>query len=370
MQPTHDTLAAPTMRADFSRAPIVVFFETTRACDLACRHCRACAQSLPDPNELTDRQARGLIEQVATFEPRPILVFTGGDPLKRAGLTSLIRRAAELGLRPALTPSATALATTDALRELRDAGLSRLALSVDGADAETHDRFRGVKGSFERTRKIARDALLLGLSLQINTTMTRWNAAQVDAIAALCKEWGADLWSVFFLVPVGRGQVEDCITPAEYEDVFARIWAVSQSAGLAVKTTEAPHYRRFVLQRQTELAKTGASVPPRRPLMPTNDGKGVMFISAQGEIYPSGFLPIECGRFPLDSVVDVYRTAALFKMLRDPENLTGKCADCEYKQVCGGSRARTFAIDHDPFAQEPHCTYQPQRHKELAICST
>ena len=349
--------------ADFAHSPLMFYYEVTQACDLVCEHCRASAQPMSHPEELTTQQSRALLEQLATFPKPPVLVMTGGDPLKRVDLFELIRHARSLGLQVALTPSATPLATYQQLREAREAGISRLGISLDGNDAGTHDSFRGWSGSFQRTMTMLDNALELGLGVQVNTTVTRRNVDQLDAVAELLAPRGIAMWSVFFLVPVGRGWQEERITPAEYELVFERLWHHAQHQPYAVKTTEAPHYRRYVLQQQGNPKhkpenSTNPSVGHRAPLG-AGDGKGIMFVSHKGEIYPAGFLPLLCGKFPEDSVVDVYQNHQTFLDLRDADRFEGKCGVCEYRHVCGGSRSRAFAVMGDPLASEPDCVYEP-----------
>lgn len=349
-------------RADFQHSPFVVFYELTQACDLVCKHCRACARSARALDELDTRLARQLLEQLVTFPKPPLLVLTGGDPLKRPDVYELVEHGVGLGLDVAMTPSATPLVTTDALQRLHDAGLHRLALSLDGADAATHDAFRGVPGSFDRTLKILAEARRIGLPLQVNTTIARLNVHQVDALAELLMDCGIVLWSVFFLVPVGRGEKLQRISPQEYEDVFARLWRHAQHQPYGIKTTEAPQYRRFVLRRQGDPQRDsndGARPGRQRAPLGINDGRGVMFISHQGAVYPSGFLPVVCGQFPRDSVVDIYQNHPSFRALRDANLLQGKCGRCEFRHVCGGSRARSFAVSGDMLAAEPDCDYLP-----------
>ncbi len=346
----------PILKPNLNRDPFVAFYEVTRACDLVCRHCRACAQPQRHPHELKTEQSKLLIEQFAAFDQPPVLVFTGGDPLKRDDIFDLVAHSRHIGLKVAMTPSATPLVTQDAIRRLQAMGLHRLAVSLDGAKATSHDRFRGSSGSFARTLEILAAANDVGLPLQINTTITRSNVDQLDEMADLAARYRVVLWSVFFLVPVGRGLAEQRISPERYEAVFERLWWHAQRQSYAIKTTEAHHYRRFVLQR-----KGDPQIGPGRAPIGVNDGKGVMFVSHTGQIFPSGFMPIDCGRFPRDSVIDVYRDHPVFQGLRDPDRLEGKCGQCEYRSICGGSRARAYALTRNPYASEPDCIYEPQQ---------
>jgi len=371
---------------DFGRSPLMFYYEVTLACDLVCKHCRASAQADPHPGELSTARATALIDQAASFPRRPNLVLTGGDPLKRADLFVLIRHAADAGLHVALTPSATPLATFEAFQRAKEAGIRALGISLDGAEPEVHDAFRGWEGSFQRTLEMLDGARRLQLPVQVNTTITSRNFHQVDALADLLVEQGIAIWSVFFLVPVGRGVEEQRISPEQYEMVFERLWHHAQRQPYGVKTTEAPHYRRFVLQRGGNpqagpgswggscTAIPGATVqlspqqrgwsgsctaaPARAPLG-VGDGKGVMFVSHTGEIFPAGFLPLCCGRFPAGSVVDVYQNHPTFVALRDTDKLKGRCGVCEYRRVCGGSRARAFALTDDFMQTDPDCSYVP-----------
>ncbi len=352
-------------RADFDRNPLMFYYEVTMACDLVCKHCRASAQENPHPDELTHQQSKALIDQVSTFPRPPMMVITGGDPLKRADLFELIRYATGRGLQVALTPSATPLATFEVFERARDAGVRRLGISLDGADAAVHDAFRGWEGSFERTLHMLDVARRLKMAVQINTSITRRNIHQVDAIAELLATQQIAMWSVFFLVPVGRGVEEERIRPEEYETVFERLWHHANCKPYGIKTTEAPHYRRFVLQRGGDpLAGPGdkndaAARRGHRAPLGVGDGKGVMFVGHTGEIYPAGFLPLNCGRFPDDSVVDVYQNHPTFCALRNPDGFKGRCGICEYRHVCGGSRARAYAVTGDPLETEPDCVYIP-----------
>ena len=369
-------------RADFGANPLMFYYEVTLACDLVCKHCRASAQENPAPDELTTEQSKSLIEQIATFPRTPMLVMTGGDPLKRRDLFDLIRHAVGIGLNVALTPSATPLATLEAFEAARDAGVRALGISLDGADAQTHDAFRGWEGSFDRTLEMLQNARDVRLPVQVNTTITRRNAHQVDRMAELLSSQGIAMWSVFFLVPVGRGVEEERIAPQEYEVVFERLWHHAQCKPYAVKTTEAPHYRRFVLESggdplagptthghsQDDQDQGVEHIRHRhRAPLGVGDGKGVMFVSHTGDIFPAGFLPLHCGRFPQDSVVDVYQNHPTFRSLRSPDQFKGRCGICEYRFVCGGSRARAYALTGDPLETDPDCVYIPRQSDDAML---
>ncbi|MGC8624559.1 MAG: TIGR04053 family radical SAM/SPASM domain-containing protein [Phycisphaerae bacterium] len=362
---------------DFPYSPLVVFYEVTRACNLLCRHCRAEAQPYSHPLELDSAASLSLIDNLAEFSKPPLLVLTGGDPIKRHDVFDIVNHAVESGMKTAMTPSATKLVTTAAVVRLKQAGLHRLAVSLDGADAATHDGFRRVPGSFQRTLEIIADATACHLPLQINTTIARHNFDQIDAMAEVLDAFPIVLWSVFFLVPTGRALADQRITAEEFEVAFEKLYQQGCRRKYGIKTTEAPHYRRFLIEKM----KRGADASTSRPTIPhiigTNDGRGVMFISHIGEIYPSGFLPIECGKFPKDSVVDVYQHSPLFVDLRDAGKLKGKCGFCQYRDICGGSRARSYGLTGDPLAAEPDCVYvspQPEERitsetRSLPLCS-
>lgn len=340
-------------------APFIVFWETTRACDLVCRHCRADAQPCRDPRELTFAEGVRLLDDVRAMGC-PLVVLTGGDPAKRPDLVDLVRHGSSIGLQVALTPSATPLVTRDLLVQLRDAGLARLALSLDGLSPSAHDGFRGVADSHARTLAILRDARALGLTTQVNTTVTDANVADLEAIASVLAGLDITLWSVFFLVPTGRGERLRVLAPDVAEAVLQRLATIASSAPFDVKTTAAPHFRRVLLQRHVERTSVvGICDAIGRAPRGVNDGQGVLFVSHRGEIHPSGFLPIPCGSVRSAAIADVYRRHPTFVALREPDRLAGKCGVCEFRRVCGGSRARAFALTGDMLAEEPACSWQP-----------
>lgn len=348
---------------DFDRAPFTIAWEITRACVFSCVHCRADAQRRRDPRELTTEEGYRLIDRLAEFGS-PILVFTGGDPMMRRDLFDLIAYADAAGLRCSLTPTATTSPTKERLRLAALAGVRRVALSLDGPSPEVHDAFRRVDGSWERTMTILRNAHEVGLSTQVNTTVTTHNVHLLPEMVDFVQAVGAVQWSVFFLVPMGRAQELSMISPEEHERVLGWLHELSRTSTFDIKATAAPMYRRIAAQQQAPGASpSGAGFAFHdgldRPAQGVNDGRGFLFISHLGEIMPSGFLPVSAGNVREDDVVEVYRDHELFRSLRDPSRLTGKCGACEFREVCGGQRGRAYAITGDPLASDPACAYAP-----------
>ncbi len=357
---------------DFDERPFLAIWEVTQACDLACVHCRASAQPNRHPMELTTEEGKGLIDQIAALQV-PVFVLTGGDPIKRPDLFELIGHARKVGVRVSLTPSATPLLTREIVLRLKAAGLARLAVSMDGASAATHDAFRGMSGSFARTLDAVRWANEAGLPVQINTTFSRRNIDEIEAIVALMESLKITLWSVFFLVPTGRGKLNDLLSADEFEAVFARLHRLSKTASFDIKTTEAQHYRRYLLQQHVAERRMGTATKAQEKLPDTigraprglNDGKGFVFVSHTGEVFPSGFLPASAGNIRSQPLAQIYRESPLFQALRNPALLEGKCGACEFKQICGGSRARSYALTGNPFGEEPCCSYIPRGYVPL-----
>lgn len=377
--------AVRTLRHDVDQQPFIVIWEVTRACDLVCQHCRADAVHERHPFELTTEEGRRLLDDMARFgPPHPLVVLTGGDPFVRDDLADLVAHGTARGLSIALSPSVTPRVDRDALARMRAAGAKAVSLSLDGSHAAVHDGFRGVDGVFEATLETARLVRELGLRLQLNTTVTRATAPDLPAVLRHVVDLQASLWSVFFLVATGRGADLEPLDADGTEDVLH--WLAEVAHHVAVKTTEAPHFRRVVLQRQDrrgrDLEATDALVRgplyrdlhgqlarmrsdgvladrvPRPPL-DVNAGRGFVFVDHLGVVYPSGFLPLPAGSVRDRSLVEVYRDAPLLTWLRRPERLGGRCGACEFRTICGGSRSRAHATSGDPFAEDPSCAYVP-----------
>jgi AdoMet-dependent heme synthase len=348
---------------NFDQSPFLVIWEVTQACDLACLHCRASALPAPHPLELTTRDGLRLLSEIRKMG-NPLVVFTGGDPLKRSDLLELLKESIRLGLRTTVTPSATPLLTCQAVRSFRDCGVSRMAISLDGHHASSHDSFRQVAGSFERTLLALAEARRIRLETQVNTTVTQRNISDLHRIAEIVAASGAKLWSVFFLVVTGRACLSEDISAEQYEEVFELLCHLSRSMPFDIKTTEAQHYRRYIAQQR----KVGDIHPGKgmdlgiiQRQAGINDGKGFLFVSHTGEIFPSGFLPVSAGNVRRDSLAAVYRDSPLFVSLRDSSRLKGKCGRCVYRNLCGGSRSRAFAASGDYLAEDPRCVYQPSQ---------
>jgi radical SAM protein len=362
--------------------PLLVFWETTKACPLACIHCRANAITRPLPGELSHAEALDLIRQVAEFgRPYPVLVLTGGDPLMRSDLWELVEEARSLGIPVAMAPSPSRQLLENIDNIVRE-GVSAVSISIDHPDPEVHDRVRRYQGSWEAATTAVRELLRRGVSVQVNTAVMRSTVRGLPGMARLLRELGVRTWEVFYLVPVGRAGAEEDLSPAEWEDVSAFLYEVSRY-GVRVRTSEGPMFRRVALllnyasrtgAEPSGLVRTGKLylelVDELRKLMGepgpqalfetsgTRDGKGIIFISHDGMVYPSGFLPVPVGSVRRGRLVDIYRGSPLLRRLRAAE-LRGRCGACEFREVCGGSRARAFAYYGDPLAEDPACAYRP-----------
>ncbi|MCM3767546.1 TIGR04053 family radical SAM/SPASM domain-containing protein [Neobacillus niacini] len=365
---------------DFNKDPFIVIWELTRACQLKCLHCRADAQYMRDPRELTFEEGKYLIDQIYDMN-NPLLVFTGGDPLMRQDIFDLAKYAVSKGVRVSMTPSATPNVTIDAMRKAKEVGLSRWAFSIDGPNAEVHDHFRGTAGSFDLTMEKIKFLHELDMPIQINTVISRYNYEYLEEMAKMVEDLKCVLWSVFFLVPTGRGQVTDMISPVEHEKVLRWLYELSKRVPFDIKTTEAMHYRRVVIQQKmreakaqtaeinylsalTEKGLTGSIDGLGRAPKGVNDGNGFVFISHIGDVYPSGLLPVKAGNVRETPLAEIYRESPIFKSLRNPDGFKGKCGVCEFRNVCGGSRSRAYAMTGDYLESEPFCVYIPKALRE------
>ncbi|RPF55226.1 TIGR04053 family radical SAM/SPASM domain-containing protein [Abyssicoccus albus] len=363
---------------NYDENPFIVIWELTRACELKCLHCRAEAQFRRDPRELSFEQGKALIDDIKTMG-NAMLVFTGGDPLMRPDVFDIAKYAIDKGVRVSMTPSATPNVTKEAMQTAKDIGLSRWAFSLDGPTAEIHDHFRGTSGSFDLTMNAINYLNELEMPLQINTVVSNYNLDTLDEMAALVKELNCVLWSVFFLVPTGRGQTKDMISPAEHERVFRWLYQLSKEVDFDIKTTAAQHFRRVVIQsKQREHKKEGHDEVPiqyQQALMNgttgtidglgrapkgVNDGNGFIFVSHTGDVYPSGLLPVKVGSVKEEKLSEIYRNSPILKDLRNPDKYKGKCGVCEFRNVCGGSRSRAYAMTGDYMESEPYCVYIPE----------
>ncbi len=376
--------AIRTLHHDVDDRPFIVIWEVTRACALACAHCRADAIPCRDPLELTTEEGFALLDDLAALgAPRPIVVLTGGDPFERSDLADLVSHGTSAGLAMGLSPSVTPRLTPASLVELRQAGASVVSLSLDGATAATHDAFRGFDGVYAATIEAAAAVRAAGLRLQLNTTVTKANAHELPQLLQTVMDLGAGLWSVFFLVPTGRGSHLEPLDASEVEDVL--VWLGSVADRIPIKATEAPHFRRVAAQRaeaggadpagyvagplgrQLRAATADVSAPDRsrpgsarvRPPLDVNAGRGFAFVDHVGEVYPSGFLPLSAGSIRQQAFTEIYRTSPLLRSLRDPSLLGGRCGRCEYRAICGGSRSHAYATSGDPLAEDPTCAHQP-----------
>ena len=481
--PSPDSLTLPALQGertgkpdfasvDFNTAPFIVIWEVTRACDLRCVHCRAEAITMRHPLELTFKEGCKLIDQIREFG-KPLFVITGGDPLKRPDIYDLIKYGDKKGLRVALTPSGTQLMQPPVIKKFKDSGLSRLAVSLDGSCKEIHDTFRKVDGSFDWTVESIKEARRNDIPVQINTTVCKHNLKDVRAIAELLGTLDICLWSVFFLVPTGRGLRSDIVSARDHEDVFNLLYDLSKVMPYDIKTTAAQHYRRVVVQRRRQevaelvaqgktedeaarivqmnsipkaipnanyepggwirnsepgaaakgapplatgedfaalkakigrmrnagapefviakleaqlhaaggksadgsapiefltrqdTARADAAMDIGRASKGVNDGNGFVFIDHIGLVYPSGFLPFVVGDVRKTSLVDIYRDSPIMRQLRDYPTLKGKCGWCDFRDICGGSRSRSFGVTGDFLASEPYCSYFPQKPKKI-----
>jgi radical SAM protein with 4Fe4S-binding SPASM domain len=354
---------------DVSKTPLVVIWEANRNPDVNSPAGSVSCQSDRHRLELNTAEAEKLIADVADLRP-PIFSFTGSDPLRRSDIYQLIESAAYRQLHPALSAQVSALITSEAVLKLKKAGLSRLALSLEGPTQELQDDLSGVPGSFSRTMAAMLWASRCLLPTQVNTNVSRRNVKELEDILHVISSFRLAMWNLIFQIPTARGEDRDLLSSVECEQVFARIYRMSQKVQFKIKTTEAQHYRRYVLQqRARSRGKSGdGDISEGIPgILPINEAKGLVFISHTGDVFPGAFLPLSAGNVRDASLADIYRNSELFQKLRDTENLEGKCGNCECREICGGSRARVYAMTGELFGEDPSCIYQPKRVKSAKV---
>jgi heme b synthase len=340
--------------------PRLIAWELTGACNLKCKHCRGSSTETPDPDELSTNEAFRLIDEIVDFAS-PILILSGGEPLMRGDVYEIARYGVDKGLRVVLATNGTPV-TRDVAEKLKSAGISRISVSIDGADAKTHDAFRGVSGAFDGAMRGISEILKAGISLQINTTIAKENIDEIPKILDLSTNLGADALHIFLLVPTGRGQEADEIPPDEYERILNWFYDQRDKVGLQLKATCAPHYFRIMRERAKEEG-VKVSVETHGFEAMTKGclgGTGFCFISRTGGVYPCGYLPVLAGNIRETNFKEIWDHAKVFQDLRDESKLKGKCGICEYKRVCGGCRARAYSATGDYLAEEPYCVYQPR----------
>jgi AdoMet-dependent heme synthase len=355
----------PVARFTYNDSPMLVYWEATRACELACIHCRAEAVAHRDPLELSTAEAKTLLGQIAEFDGPmgPHVVITGGDPLQRPDLMELIRYGASIGVNVSVTPAGTPRLTAAVVRELKEAGMASMGLSLDGSSAAIHDAFRRVDGSFRWTVGAAEAAREHQIPVQINTMVTASTLPDLPRIYELVKTLGIARWALFFLVTTGRGRELEEISAEESERLLNWLWSLMRSSPFPIKTTEAPYYRRIAYLKMRSRGLTEAQIleNPVGRGFGIRDGNGIVFVSHTGDVSPSGFLPVVAGNVRRNTLPEIYRYSDLFRSVRDPEQFVGKCGYCEYRALCGGSRARAYAATGNVLESDPLCVYQPRQ---------
>ena len=344
----------------FRLRPVQVTWEMTRACDWKTTSARSAARSLRDKQEISTAEAFHLIGEVAAMHV-PLLALTGGDPLLRPDLFPLVEFASRRSVRTSLTLLPTPLLDAQAIADLKGCGLMRVGFWLHGSTAAHHDSYTRLSGSHHRTVEMIGLCNEAGLAVHINTILARRNLHDVDPMIELLTRLDAALWNVFFFVPASLAESEEMLSSEQHEEVFAKLYAASKRVHFQIKTTDGQHYQRYVLQRRARESHGQLSEIDVIALSPkgVNDGKDLVFINHHGDVYPSRFLPLSAGNLTTQSLADVYCDSSLFLSLRDSSKLKGKCGRCSFRKICGGSRARAYAVTGDLFAEEPCCAYQP-----------
>ena len=343
----------------YGQAPRNVYWEMTQACDLACRHCRADARPERDPQELTTAEGKALMDDVKSMGS--MLILTGGDPMKRDDLFELVAYGRSIHLPIAITPSTTPTLTRDVVERFADLGISAMGVSLDGPVPEVHDRFRNVPGTFDCSMRALAWARELSVPVQINTTVTQETLPHLWELYGLLRDRATPpvrRWSLFVLIPIGRGLELGPPTTAQTEELFAWVYDTAKDAPFHVGTVEAPHYRRYFIDRKLSEGATPEEIERLAARMGfgIRDGNGVVFVSHRGEVFPAGFLPHpRLGSVRETPLSRLYRESSALKVLRDPDSYIGGCGTCDYRWACGGSRARAYALTGDDLGSDLLC---------------
>ncbi|OKY78165.1 MAG: Radical SAM superfamily enzyme [Candidatus Methanohalarchaeum thermophilum] len=336
--------------------PRLVAWELTQACNLTCKHCRGSSIQEPESKELSTKEIKEVIDEIS--EIGNVIILTGGEPLLRDDLLEITRYGDKKGLKMVLATNGTLFGENKGIiDDLKQAGIKRVSISLDGSNPDTHDKFRGMDGAFERALEGINALREKGMPFQVNSTITKKNVSEVENIIELSQKLGAEAMHIFLLVPTGRGKdlEEQELSPQKYEDVLNWFFEKRNEYEMDFKATCAPHYYRILDQKGGELHEGGLDAKTGGCL----GGKYFCFISKVGEVYPCGYLPVEAGNVRKESFREIWNNSKVFNDLRDPSKLKGKCGDCEYDKLCGGCRARAYAATGDYLGPEPYCVYQP-----------
>jgi radical SAM protein len=338
--------------------PINVYFEITIACDLKCKHCRAEAISERSPEELNFEEIKKLADEIRQMGSH--LVISGGDPLKREDLFDILEYTKNIRLPVAVTPTTSPLASFEKIRKMKEAGIYALGISLDGSNAEAQDNFRGVEGTFENSMKVLNYAKELNIPVQVNTTFTKETLNEIKKIYYLLENNFSPpvkRWSIFFLIPVGRGKELNHPSQSEIKEILEFLYRKSKQSTFHITTTEAPFYKVFYILKEMEKGKIYKTLiqKNRKMAFGVRDGNGVIFISHRGDIYPAGFLPLKLGNIRENELLEIYVNHPVMKKLKNVNLLKGKCGKCEFKKICGGSRSRAYAMKKDYLEQDEAC---------------
>ncbi|HJH29067.1 MAG TPA: heme b synthase [Methanosarcinaceae archaeon] len=346
--------------------PRLIAWELTAGCNLSCVHCRGASTFEIPPGELTTEEAKHFIDEIVEMG-NPILIISGGEPLVRKDVFEIAQYGTDKGLRVVMATNGT-LVTPKVAKKMKEVGIQRVSISLDGANAKSHDDFRGEPGAFDGALRGIDEIKKAGVGFQVNTTITKRNIDEIPKILEFAIELGAEALHIFLLVPTGRGkEIEaDEIPPVEYERVLNWFYDQQKTVKIQLKATCAPHYFRIMRQRAKKegieiSVKTHGYEAMTKGCL---GGTGFCFISSIGEVYPCGYLPVLAGSIKEQSFKDIWDNAKVFNDIRDTSKLKGKCGDCGYKEVCGGCRARAYAATGDYMAEEPYCIYTPPKVKE------